>query len=107
MQAILAGLRSLDSVSGTNRYAQLMEKLSPGASTLMPGSQNLLIDLSSWYRDSLAPKIERIRQAMGHQPGNHLLLLRPRRQFPQTGGALLPGFPLVQLVCVGVLRPAP
>ena len=41
-----------------------MEKLSPGASTLMPGSQNLLIDLSSWYRDSLAPKIERIRQAM-------------------------------------------
>lgn len=64
MQAILTGLRSLDSVSGTNRYAQLMEKLSPGASTLMPGNQNLLIDLSSWYRDSLAPKIERIRQAM-------------------------------------------
>ena len=30
MQAILAGLRSLDSVSGTNRYAQLMEKLSAG-----------------------------------------------------------------------------
>ena len=28
MQAILAGLRSLDSVSGTRRYAQLMEKLS-------------------------------------------------------------------------------
>ena len=26
MQAILAGLRSLDSVSGTRRYAQLMEK---------------------------------------------------------------------------------
>ena len=25
MQAILAGLRSLDSVSGTQRYAQLME----------------------------------------------------------------------------------
>ena len=32
MQAILAGLRSLDSVSGTKRYAQLMEKLSVGAS---------------------------------------------------------------------------
>ena len=28
MQAILTGLRSLDSVSGTGRYAQLMEKLS-------------------------------------------------------------------------------
>lgn len=36
MQAILAGLRSLDSVSGTNRYAQLMEKLSVGASNLLP-----------------------------------------------------------------------
>ena len=32
MQAILAGLRSLDSVSGTNRYSQLMEKLSAGSS---------------------------------------------------------------------------
>ena len=34
MQAILAGLRSLDSVSGTNRYLQLMEKLSAGDATL-------------------------------------------------------------------------
>ena len=49
MQAILAGLRSLDSVSGTRRYAQLMEKLCAGASTLVPGIADLLIDLSSWY----------------------------------------------------------
>lgn len=67
MQEILAGLRSLDSVSGTNQVAQLMEKLSAGSSTLMPGGQNVLIDLSSWYRDSLAPKIERIREAMDAQ----------------------------------------
>ncbi|MEM0530925.1 YafY family protein [Zongyangia sp. HA2173] len=67
MQAILAGLRSLDSVSGTNQVAQLMEKLSAGASTLMPGAQNILIDLSSWYKESLAPKIDCIRKAMdGH-----------------------------------------
>lgn len=63
MREILAGLGSLDSVSGTNRVAQLMEKLSAGASTLMPGSQNMLIDLSSWYKASLAPKIECIREA--------------------------------------------
>ena len=31
MQMILAGLRSLDSVSGSSYYAQLMEKLSAGA----------------------------------------------------------------------------
>lgn len=67
MQEILAGLRSLDSVSGINQVSQLMEKLSAGSSTLMPGGQNVLIDLSSWYRDSLAPKIERIREAMDAQ----------------------------------------
>ena len=64
MQAILAGLRSLDSVSGTRRYAQLMEKLCAGAGTLVPGSAELLIDLSSWYKDSLAPKIELIQGAI-------------------------------------------
>ena len=55
MQEILAGLRSLDSVSGTKHFAQLMEKLSAGSSVLIPGGQNILIDLSSWYKDSLAP----------------------------------------------------
>ena len=65
MQAILAGLRSLDSVSGTRRYAQLMEKLSAGAGTLVPEGADTLIDLSSWYRTALAPKIEAIRTAMG------------------------------------------
>ena len=64
MQAILAGLRSLDSVSGTNRYVQLMEKLSAGASGLLPGDPHILIDLSSWYHDSLSPKIERIHEAI-------------------------------------------
>ena len=49
MQAILAGLRSLDSVSGTNRYARLMEKLSVGASNLLSGDSHILIDLSSWH----------------------------------------------------------
>ena len=64
MKDILAGLQSLDSVSGTNQVAQLMEKLSPGSSTLVPGEQNILIDLSSWYHRSLAPKITQIRTAI-------------------------------------------
>lgn len=64
MQDILAGLRSLDSVNGTNRYGQLMEKLSAGSSDFMVGNQSVLIDLSSWYKDSLAPKIEMIRLAI-------------------------------------------
>ncbi len=64
MQDILAGLRSLDSINGTNRYGQLMEKLSVGSSDFMTGNQSVLIDLSSWYKDSLAPKIELIRNAI-------------------------------------------
>lgn len=64
MQDILAGLRSLDSIHGTNRYGQLMEKLSVGSSDFMTGNQSVLIDLSSWYKNSLAPKIEMIRNAI-------------------------------------------
>lgn len=64
MQDILAGLRSLDSVNGTNRYGKLMEKLSIGSSDFMVGNQSVLIDLSSWYKDSLAPKIELIRKGI-------------------------------------------
>ncbi len=64
MQDILAGLRSLDSVNGTNRYVQLMEKLSVGSSDFMRGNQSVLIDLSSWYKNALASKIEVIRSAI-------------------------------------------
>lgn len=64
MQAILAGLRSLDSVSGTKRYAQLMEKLSAGTSNLLAGDMHIFIDLSSWYKTSLPPKIELLHGAI-------------------------------------------
>lgn len=64
MQDILAGLRSLDSVNGTNRYGKLMEKLSVGSSDFMVGNQSVLIDLSSWYKEALAPKIELIRTSI-------------------------------------------
>lgn len=66
MQDILAGLRSLDSINETNRYEQLMEKLVAGTSDFMAGNQSILIDLSSWYKESLAPKIELIRNAIAH-----------------------------------------
>lgn len=64
MQAILAGLRSLDSVSGTRRYAQLMEKLSAGASNMLSGDDHILINLSSHYKETLSPKIELLHTAI-------------------------------------------
>ena len=48
MQMIMAGLRSLDSVSGSHYYGQLMEKLKTGSSDFVSGNESLLIDLSSW-----------------------------------------------------------
>ena len=64
MKMIMAGLRSLDSVSGSHYYGQLMEKIKAGSSELVSGSESILIDLSSWYKDSLSPKIELIQSAI-------------------------------------------
>ncbi len=64
MQIILAGLRSLDSVSGSSYYGQLMEKIQAGSSDFITGKDSILIDLSSWYRDSLVPKIETIQDSI-------------------------------------------
>ncbi len=64
MQMILAGLRSLDSVSGSRYYSQLMEKIKTGSSNFVSGKDSILIDLSSWYKDSIAPKIELIQEAI-------------------------------------------
>lgn len=73
MQMILAGLRSLDSVSGSSYYGQLMEKIQAGSSEFITGRDSILIDLSSWYRDSLALKIESIQDAIGDR---HLIRFR-------------------------------
>lgn len=64
MQTILAGLRSLDSISQNRYYEQLMEKLQTGSSAFINGRDSMLIDLSSWYKGALAPKIETIQYAI-------------------------------------------
>lgn len=84
MQAILAGLRSLDSVSGTRRYAQLMEKLSAGTGGLVPGGAHLLIDLSSWYKTILPPKIECIQQAIEQHRTIHFTYFSPKGESERT-----------------------
>ncbi len=64
MQAILAGLKSLDSVSGSKRYQQLMEKLAMGNSSVLASNNHIMIDLASWYRSSLTPKITVLQAAV-------------------------------------------
>lgn len=64
MQMILAGLKSLDSVSGSHYYQQLMEKLQAGSSDYICGSPYFLMDLSSWHKDSLSRRMEQIQYAI-------------------------------------------
>ena len=49
MQAILAGLKSLDSVSGTKRYQQLMEKLASGNNSVLASNPDLAVPQSGSY----------------------------------------------------------
>lgn len=60
MNAILTGLKSLDSVSGTNYYAKLMEKLSGTPE----GPGHMIIDLASWYKEPLSERIGLIEEAI-------------------------------------------
>jgi predicted DNA-binding transcriptional regulator YafY len=60
IQAIFSGLQSLDSICGTKKYQQLMGKLSASEQP----SRNIDIDLGSWYKDSLIPKISHILAAI-------------------------------------------
>ena len=59
--ALLAGLRSLDSVSGTDCYRRLMEKLPQSRET--SGDDCVVIDLASWYGPVLAPKLAVLKDA--------------------------------------------
>lgn len=64
MKMITAGLRSLDSVSGSNYYGLLMEKIKPGSSEVISGNDSILIDLSSYNKDAITPKISVIMDAV-------------------------------------------
>ncbi len=62
LSAIFTGLKSLDSVSCSESAEKLAQKI--GGSSSIKLSDNMVIDLSSFYKDDLAPKIETIKQAI-------------------------------------------
>lgn len=77
MQMILAGLRSLDSVSKSRYYERLMEKIQAGSSAFISGKDSILIDLSSWYKDAIAPKIELMLEAIEKRKRIRFLYFAP------------------------------
>jgi len=62
--AIFTGLKSLDSISQTAKYRQLIDKFSSGKNNVYSAESNILIDLSSHYKNTLSPKIENIKIAI-------------------------------------------
>ena len=62
MKAIMTGLNSLDSISGSNRYKQLMNKLSADSDHLVNADNHIIIDLSMWDKSAVSEKIELIKK---------------------------------------------
>lgn len=72
LAAILTGLSSVDSVSRDGSVKRAAEKLGGNVVRL---SNNMLIDLSSFYKDDLAAKIEAIKAAIDGSRRDLLSLL--------------------------------
>ena len=97
MQAIFAGLKSLDSVSKTNRYQQLMDKLQMDSSALLPGGSHIVINLASWYKTSLVPKVELLQTAIDQKQLVSFLYYSPREESSRTIEPYLLVFLVLQL----------
>lgn len=66
LEAILVGLKSLNSISKTTQYTRLAEKIS-GNKKIISVTNDMMIDLASFYKDSLSEKIELLRKAIAEK----------------------------------------
>ena len=68
MQAILDGLKSLESISKNDQYSIMAEKIygkrEATTQDMYDSKGHILIDLASYYKGSLVPKIEMIKSAI-------------------------------------------
>ena len=78
LQSIMAGLKGLDSVSGNHTYKQLIDKLSISDYDVLHSNEHIMIDLSSWYKSMLAPKIELIQTAIRNREKISFLYYSPK-----------------------------
>lgn len=67
LQAIFAGLNGIDSISSNLNSDNLWDKFSKEKNAVISNSGNILIDLSSHYKESLTQKIECIKTAINEQ----------------------------------------
>lgn len=64
LNAIFTGLKSIDSISKLSFTQSLTEKLADGKNGILTGQNRIIIDLASFYQDSLTEKIDLINQAI-------------------------------------------
>lgn len=62
LQAVITGLKALDSVSAVPVSSALSDKLY-GKENVIPLNENIMIDLSSFHKESLSEKIELLKTA--------------------------------------------
>lgn len=62
LQAVITGLKALDSVSAVPVSSALSDKLY-GKENIIPLNENIMIDLSSFHKESLSEKIELLKNA--------------------------------------------
>ena len=68
LRSIFAGLSSLDSVTQGSKYRNIIEKFTSRRDSLLL-KNSLLIDLSSHYKDTLAPKIALLQSGIANHTG--------------------------------------
>ncbi len=64
IEAIITGLKSLDSITKTKKYENIMDKLKPNKESNMALSNNIIIDLSMWRNTYFIEKIELLKEAI-------------------------------------------
>lgn len=67
LSAIFMGLKSIDTISKYTYTQSLMEKLTYEKSAIISDQNRIIIDLASFYQDSLTEKIDLIKQAINNR----------------------------------------
>lgn len=80
MKAILTGLQSLDSVSESKRYRRIMDKLdAKNTSESVSAGNSIIVDLSSWDKSAVSPKLETVRSAIESRKRLGFMYYSPER----------------------------
>lgn len=65
MKAVLTGLQSLDSVSESSRYRQIMDKLDAENSAKAAHAGNsIIVDLAAWDKSAVSSKLDTVKSAI-------------------------------------------